>query len=76
MAWRIQDYRGTLMLSHAGAIDGFEAQIILLPKEGIGIALLCNLNQSAHQPGAGQQPRRFVPRPAERRIGTATSSAS
>jgi CubicO group peptidase (beta-lactamase class C family) len=46
MAWRIQDYRGTLMLSHAGAIDGFRAQIILLPKEGIGIALLCNLNQS------------------------------
>ncbi|HEX5270075.1 MAG TPA: serine hydrolase [Gemmataceae bacterium] len=46
MAWRIQDYRGTLMLSHAGAIDGFRAEIILLPKERIGIALLCNLNQS------------------------------
>jgi CubicO group peptidase (beta-lactamase class C family) len=46
MAWRIQDYRGTLMLSHAGAIDGFRAQIILLPKEHVGIALLCNLNQS------------------------------
>jgi CubicO group peptidase (beta-lactamase class C family) len=46
MAWRIQDYRGTLMLSHAGAIDGFRAQIILLPKERVGVALLCNMNQS------------------------------
>jgi CubicO group peptidase (beta-lactamase class C family) len=46
MAWRIQDYRGTLMLSHAGAIDGFRAQILLLPKERVGIALLCNMHQS------------------------------
>jgi CubicO group peptidase (beta-lactamase class C family) len=46
MAWRIQDYRGTLMLSHAGAIDGFRAQIILMPREKVGVALLCNLNQS------------------------------
>ena len=46
MGWRIQDYRGTLLLSHAGAIDGFRAQLILLPREKIGIALLCNLHQS------------------------------
>jgi CubicO group peptidase (beta-lactamase class C family) len=46
MAWLIQDYRGRLMLSHAGAIDGFRAQLILLPKERLGIALLCNLHQS------------------------------
>jgi CubicO group peptidase (beta-lactamase class C family) len=46
MAWRIQDYRRTLLLSHAGAIDGFRAQIILLPREKVGIALLCNMNQS------------------------------
>jgi CubicO group peptidase (beta-lactamase class C family) len=46
MAWLIQDYRGRLMLSHAGAIDGFRAQLILLPKDGLGIALLCNLHQS------------------------------
>ncbi len=46
MAWRIQDYRGTLMQSHAGAIDGFRAEIMLFPKEQIGVALLCNLNQS------------------------------
>jgi CubicO group peptidase (beta-lactamase class C family) len=46
MAWLIQDYRGKLLLSHAGAIDGFRAQVILLPKEGLGIALLFNLDQS------------------------------
>jgi CubicO group peptidase (beta-lactamase class C family) len=46
MGWRIQDYRGTLLLSHAGAIDGFRAQMILLPREHVGIAILCNMNQS------------------------------
>jgi CubicO group peptidase (beta-lactamase class C family) len=46
MGWRIQDYRGTLLLSHAGAIDGFRSEMILLPRERIGIALLCNMHQS------------------------------
>jgi CubicO group peptidase (beta-lactamase class C family) len=46
MAWLIQDYRGKLLVSHAGAIDGFRAQMMLLPKEGLGIALLFNLDQS------------------------------
>jgi CubicO group peptidase (beta-lactamase class C family) len=46
MAWLIQDYRGQLLLSHAGAIDGFRAYLMLLPKERLGIALLYNLHQS------------------------------
>jgi CubicO group peptidase (beta-lactamase class C family) len=46
MGWLIQDYRGKLLVSHAGAIDGFRAQLMLLPKERLGIALLCNLDQS------------------------------
>jgi CubicO group peptidase (beta-lactamase class C family) len=46
MGWLIQDYRGKLLLSHAGAIDGFRAAILLLPKERLGIALLYNLHQS------------------------------
>jgi CubicO group peptidase (beta-lactamase class C family) len=46
MGWLIQDYRGKLLLSHAGAIDGFRASIMLLPKERLGITLLYNLHQS------------------------------
>ncbi len=46
MGWLIQDYRGQLLLSHAGAIDGFRAQFMLLPRQKLGIALLMNLHQS------------------------------
>ncbi|HZU38522.1 MAG TPA: serine hydrolase, partial [Gemmataceae bacterium] len=46
MAWVIQDYRGQLLVSHAGAIDGFRAHLTLLPRARIGIVLLNNLNQT------------------------------
>ncbi len=46
MAWVIQDYRGHLQLSHAGAIDGFRAHITFLPADGLGIILLNNLHNS------------------------------
>ncbi len=46
MAWLIQDYRGKLLVSHAGAIDGFRAELMLMPREGLGIALLFNRDQS------------------------------
>src|SRR5207245_1040997 len=40
MGWVIQDYRCQLLVSHAGAIDGFRAHITLIPKAKIGIVLL------------------------------------
>jgi CubicO group peptidase (beta-lactamase class C family) len=46
MAWVIQDYRGELLVSHAGLIDGFRAHIALLPKRKLGLAILCNLDQT------------------------------
>jgi CubicO group peptidase (beta-lactamase class C family) len=46
LAWVIQDYRGRLQVSHAGAIDGFRAHLTLLPKEGVGIVLLNNRHQT------------------------------
>ncbi|MFN4258023.1 MAG: serine hydrolase [Gemmataceae bacterium] len=46
MGWIIQDYRGQLMVSHAGAIDGFRAHVTLLPQANLGIVLLSNLHQS------------------------------
>jgi CubicO group peptidase (beta-lactamase class C family) len=46
LAWVIQDYRGQLLVSHAGAIDGFRAHITLVPKARLGIALLNNLHET------------------------------
>jgi CubicO group peptidase (beta-lactamase class C family) len=46
MGWVIQDYRGLELQSHAGMIDGFRIHITLVPREGLGIVLLCNLHQS------------------------------
>ena len=46
MAWVIQDYRGQLLVSHAGMIDGFRVHITLVPHAGIGIVLLNNRHQT------------------------------
>jgi CubicO group peptidase (beta-lactamase class C family) len=42
LAWVIQDYRGHLLVSHAGTIDGFRAHITLLPRDGYALAVLAN----------------------------------
>jgi Domain of unknown function (DUF3471)/Beta-lactamase len=42
LAWVIQDYRGHLLVSHAGTIDGFRAHIALLPRDGYALAILAN----------------------------------
>ncbi len=46
MGWVVQDYRGHLEVSHAGLIDGFRAHITLLPRDHLGIVLLCNRHQT------------------------------
>jgi CubicO group peptidase (beta-lactamase class C family) len=46
MGWVIQDYRGQLLVSHAGTIDGFRAHITLIPKARTGIVLLNNLDKT------------------------------
>ncbi len=45
MGWFINDYRGHPVVSHGGAIDGFRANVTLLPKDHVGIAILTNLGQ-------------------------------
>jgi len=47
MAWLIYDYRGKRVVSHGGMIDGFRVQITFLPEEGLGIAVLCNLDRTS-----------------------------
>ena len=46
LGWNIQDYRGRHMISHGGAIDGFRANITLMPKEKLGVVVLSNLGQN------------------------------
>jgi CubicO group peptidase (beta-lactamase class C family) len=46
MGWIVQDYRGQLLLSHGGAIDGFRAHITLVPHSRLGIAILSNLDDT------------------------------
>jgi CubicO group peptidase (beta-lactamase class C family) len=46
LGWVIQDYRGQLLWTHTGVIDGFRAQIALAPKAGFGIAILSNRHET------------------------------
>jgi len=43
LGWTIQDYRGHLLVSHGGAIDGFRAHVALVPKIKAGLVVLSNL---------------------------------
>ena len=42
LAWIISNYRGHRLVSHSGGIDGFVAEVALLPKENIGWVVLTN----------------------------------
>ncbi len=47
LGWHIEDYRGQPLLEHGGAVDGFRARVLLLPKQKIGAVLLTNVEESA-----------------------------
>ena len=44
LGWFIESYRGKKRVHHGGNIDGFSAQVSLLPDDGIGVVVLTNLN--------------------------------
>ncbi|MFB0565563.1 MAG: serine hydrolase [Candidatus Aminicenantaceae bacterium] len=44
MGWGITAYRGHLMLSHGGGIDGFTALVSFMPRDNIGMVILTNLS--------------------------------
>ncbi|UCE21706.1 MAG: serine hydrolase, partial [Candidatus Aminicenantes bacterium] len=50
MGWGITSYRGHLFLSHGGGIDGFTAQVVLLPRDNIGMVILTNRGGTALPP--------------------------
>ena len=47
LGWVVQDYRGQPMIAHGGSLDGFRAQVVLLPKQKVGMAILSNLGRTS-----------------------------
>lgn len=45
LGWSVYDWQGQPVLSHGGAIDGFRSHLALLPRQGIGFAILINLGK-------------------------------
>jgi CubicO group peptidase (beta-lactamase class C family) len=45
LGWRVYDYRGHALLEHGGAMDGFRARILLLPRDRVGLVLLTNVEE-------------------------------
>jgi CubicO group peptidase (beta-lactamase class C family) len=50
MGWAITAYRGHLLLAHGGGIDGFTAQVVLMPRDNIGMVILTNRGGSSLPP--------------------------
>ncbi len=44
MGWFVEVYRGHKMVEHGGNIDGFSAEVMLLPADHVGIVVLTNAN--------------------------------
>ncbi|HEX5497634.1 MAG TPA: serine hydrolase [Thermomicrobiales bacterium] len=44
LGWFVESYKGRAVVSHGGNIDGFSALVSLMPREGIGVVALTNLN--------------------------------
>ncbi len=45
LGWRVQDFRGELLVSHGGAINAYRAQVALLPSQNAGIVILINVGR-------------------------------
>ena len=48
--WMIGRYRDHRLAEHGGGIDGFQTECMLLPDDGIGVAVLTNTSSSAMAP--------------------------
>jgi CubicO group peptidase (beta-lactamase class C family) len=45
LGWHITEYRGHAVHWHGGAVDGFRAEIVLLPRKKLGLVVLTNLEE-------------------------------
>jgi CubicO group peptidase (beta-lactamase class C family) len=53
LGWHITEYRGQAIQEHGGAVDGFRARIILVPRKKLGLVVLTNLEDSEIVNAAG-----------------------
>lgn len=53
LGWHISDYRGHAIHEHAGAVKGFRARIILMPRKKLGLVVLTNLEEMGIVQAAG-----------------------
>ena len=42
LGWGVRDYRGTKIITHGGAVFGFQSVVTLIPSKNIGIAIEIN----------------------------------
>lgn len=47
LGWFLLDYRGNQVIHHGGNIDGFSAEVDLVPEQKLGIVILTNMNGTA-----------------------------
>jgi len=45
MGWTIQDYRGELLVSHSGSLNGFRTRVEMLPKRNAGFVVMINVDR-------------------------------
>jgi CubicO group peptidase (beta-lactamase class C family) len=50
LGWLLGRYRDHRLLEHSGGIDGFQTECMLLPDDGIGVAVMTNTSSSAMAP--------------------------
>jgi CubicO group peptidase (beta-lactamase class C family) len=52
MGWMIQEWEGQPVIEHGGNVDGFSAQVAMLPESDLGFVLLTNASASSLPPQA------------------------
>lgn len=53
LGWHISDYRGHAIHQHSGAVKGFRARIVLVPRKDLGLVVLTNLEDGEIVKAAG-----------------------
>lgn len=44
LGWSLRDYHGRKLVGHGGALDGMRTEILMSPADGVGVAVLTNLD--------------------------------
>ncbi len=55
LGWFLRTWQGQPYVEHGGNIDGFAAEVALLPEAGIGLAFLCNVGATPLQGTIGPE---------------------